>query len=68
MADKKLLASKTFWFNFLTAAVAAVAMLVPGAKVVGDFLSAHVAEIGMVWGLVGVVLRLVTKNAVTLVE
>ncbi len=68
MVSKTLLESKTFWFNFATAVVAAVTLLVPGAKGVGDFLQAHVAEIGLVWGMIGMFLRLVTSGKITLVD
>jgi len=58
---KNILKSKTFWFGLATA----LAPLIPS---VGDFLKANSASIGMVWGAVSIVLRMVTKDKVVLID
>lgn len=65
MGTKLLWTSKTFIFNLLTAILAVVSIFVPAVK---DVLTAHIAEFGMVWGLAGILLRLVTKDKVVLTE
>ena len=62
MAPKKLWLSKTFW---LATVVPVVAAFIPG---VGAFAASHVTEVTLVWGLLNLVLRAVTKDAVTLVD
>jgi len=59
--SKSILASKTFWFGILTA----VAPLFPG---VGTFIAEHTATIGMLWGALAIVLRLVTKEKIKLID
>lgn len=58
--------SKTILLNAVLGILAAVALLVPGASVVKDFITAHAAEIGVAWSVLGVLLRLVTKDKVVL--
>lgn len=56
--------SKTILFGAITAILSGMAVFMPGAKVVSDFLAAHAAEIGMVWGVLAIVLRTVNSNIV----
>jgi hypothetical protein len=58
---KNVLKSKTFWFGILTA----FSPLIPS---VGKFLSENTAQIGMVWGAVSIVLRMVTKDKIVLID
>jgi hypothetical protein len=58
---KSVLKSKTFYFGLATA----IAPLFP---VVGEYLSANAAQIGMIWGAVSIVLRMVTKEKVVLID
>jgi hypothetical protein len=59
--QKSVLKSKTFYFGLATA----FAPLFPG---VGSFIAENTASIGMVWGAVSIVLRLVTKEKLVLGE
>lgn len=59
--NKSVLKSKTFYFGLLTA----VAPLIPAVQ---TFLSENTAQIGMVWGAVSIVLRMVTKDKVVLID
>lgn len=51
--------SKTFWLN----AVMLVAMAVPAAK---GFIEQYFSEVGMGWALINMVLRLVSKERLSL--
>ena len=59
--QKTVLKSKTFYFGLLSA----IAPLFPA---VADILKDHPAEIGMVWGTLTILLRLVTKSKLVLTE
>jgi hypothetical protein len=59
--NKSVLKSKTFWFGLISG----VAPLFP---VVQEFMAANAASIGVVWGALAIVLRLVTKDKVVLIE
>jgi len=60
MLEKTVLKSKTFYLGLVTA----LAPLLPG---VGAWVADNVATVGLVWGGLTVLLRLVTKDKVTLV-
>jgi hypothetical protein len=68
MPVKKPYLSKTIIINAIMGVVGAVAAFVPGAAVVSQFITNHAAEIGMVWGLINIVLRLITKDKISLSE
>ena len=68
MPTKKPYLSKTIITNAILGVVGAVAAFVPGAAVVSQFITAHAAEIGMVWGLLNIVLRLITKEKIQLAD
>ena len=60
---KSIFASKTFWFNALTSVVA-IAVFAQDSVLLADY-PQTVALIGTGIGMVNVVLRLITKEAVT---
>lgn len=68
METKKPWQSRTLVLNALMGVIAAVALFVPGASVVSDFLKGHEGEAVMVWSLLNVVLRAVTKDKIALVD
>lgn len=57
--EKSVLKSKTFYFGLITA----VAPLFPA---VGAWMAANTDTIGLLWGALAIVLRLVTKDKVVL--
>jgi hypothetical protein len=59
---KSLFASKTFWVNFLTTAIAMLALL-GGQEWIADYPKAT-AAIGAALGLLNIVLRIITVDAV----
>jgi len=59
--SKKPWLSKTVWLGIVTG----VAPFIPG---VSEWVSTHVAEIGLVWGALAIALRLVTKEKVKLID
>ncbi len=58
--------SKTLVVNAVLGVVAAVAVFLPGAQSVHDFITGHAAEIGMGWSILNIILRAVTKDKVAL--
>ncbi len=65
---KKPWQSKTILINAIIALVGAVALFVPAAGSVGAWINSHGGEIGMGWGVLNMILRLVTKDKITLVD
>ena len=63
---KKPWQSKTLLLNGIAGLLAAVALFVPQAADVQVFIAAHAAEIGMVWAILGIALRAVTKDKIGL--
>lgn len=68
MENKKPWQSKTMLLNAVAGLVGAVALFVPGASVVTEFLAAHAAELTMVWGILNMIVRTVTKDKIALVD
>ena len=68
MPAKSPLLSRTIWFGALTAILSGLAGLVPALAPVSAWLSANAALVGVIWGVLAVGLRLVTKGAVELGE
>ena len=58
---KKPWFSKTIWLGLFTG----VAPFIPGGA---EFISANLATVGIVWGLLSTVLRFVTKDKIQLGE
>lgn len=48
--------------------IVAVLPVVPGAEAIKLFVESNIAMIGMVWSVLGIIVRLVTKSKVTLVD
>lgn len=72
---KSVWQSKSWWFSGVTAIAGLLAwlgQLIPGVEPVAvslnHFLSENAAVIGTIWGGVAMILRLVTKDAVKLVD
>lgn len=59
---KKPWLSKTVWVNLFLAIVGVIAAFVPGASVVTDWVASHGEVVAMVFGLVNLILRAVTKD------
>lgn len=57
--QKNILLSKTFWLNLLLA----LSPLLPG---VGEWLASHMELVASIWGGLNIVLRLISKDKVTL--
>ena len=66
MENKKPWQSKTVVVNALMGLFGAVALFMPGAASAAEFLTSHAAEISVVWGVANVILRLVTKDKISL--
>lgn len=63
---KKPWQSKTLLTNGVLGLVGFVALFIPGAELVQTFMSAHASEIAMVWSILNIVLRAVTKDKISL--
>lgn len=66
---KKPWQSKTMVLNALFGLAAALSLFLPAqAGVVKSLLEAHPAEIGMIWSLLNIALRAITKEKVSLAD
>lgn len=68
MDTKKPWQSKTIVLNFIFTALSTAALFFPQANFVTQFLNAHMVEIGMAWGMLGMLLRFITKDQIQLVD
>ncbi len=66
METKKPWLSKTIMLNALMAVLGVVAIFWPGASMASDFLKAHSVEVGVAWSVANMLLRLVSKDAISL--
>lgn len=64
--SKKPWESKTIVIGAVSSVVSGVAMLVPHLSIITDWIGSHGAVIGMVWGVLAVLLRLVSKGSISL--
>lgn len=63
---KKPYLSRTIIVNTLLGVISAVSLFVPAAAPVAEFIKSHAAEIGMVWGILNIILRAITKDKIQL--
>ena len=68
MENKKPWQSKTLVLNALLGLISCVALFVPGAKAVSDFINANGAMIGAIWAFANIVLRSISKDKIVLVD
>jgi len=68
MEGKKPWQSKSILVNALCGVGLALSPFVPGLESVSQFVQGHAVEIGVGWSVLNVVLRLVTKEKITLVD
>lgn len=68
METKKPWQSKTLVLNGVSGLVLFVALFLPQAHVVSDFISAHGVEVGVAWSVLNVLLRAITKDKISLVD
>lgn len=66
MDSKKPWQSKTMMLNGLMGLLAFVALFWSGASGVSEFLNGHGGEIAMVWSILNIILRAVTKDKISL--
>jgi len=68
METKKPWQSKTLVVNAVLGVIAFIALFFPGAEAAHTFINAHGSEIGMLWALLNIVLRAITKDKIGLVD
>lgn len=68
MASKPWYLSKSIWLSLVGGIASALAAAFPQANAVSQFIAANLPVIGMIWGVLGLVVRLVTKDKISLVE
>jgi len=67
-ASKKPWQSRTILVNALVGVAAALLPFFPGLASVGSFFSAHSSEVVVVWSILNIVLRAITKDKISLVD
>lgn len=60
--------SKTIWLNLIGGICVALAAILPGANSVQQWLVDNAALLGGAWSVLGVILRLISKDKVVLVD
>ena len=65
---KKPWQSRTLVLNGVVGLCAAVGLFLPGALSISDWIAANGASVTLVWSLANMVLRVVTKEKVTLID
>ncbi len=68
MENKKPWFSKTMWLNLVCGLLAAVAGFYPHANDFSAWITANMPMIGMGWGVLGMGLRLISKDKISLVD
>lgn len=68
MEGKKPWQSKTIIVNAVLGLMAALAVFMPGASEVSAWIGAHGGEIAVGWSILNVLLRLITKDKISLVD
>lgn len=63
---KKPWESKTILVNAIIGFCGALALFVPNAKFVSDFISSHGGEITMIWSILNIILRSISKDKIVL--
>lgn len=65
-SNKKPWQSRTMLLNGIAGLLAFISLFAPGGEVVKQFLGDHSAEIAMVWSLLNIFLRAITKDKIVL--
>lgn len=60
--------SKTIWMNVILGVLVAVAPLLAPASHYADVIKASAPTIGLVWSVLGIGIRLITKGSISLEE
>jgi hypothetical protein len=68
MEPKKPWFSKTMWLNFLMGIAAGVAVFLPQANELTVWINGHMGEIGIGWSILGMFLRAISKDRISLDE
>lgn len=68
VASKSPFTSKTVWLSAIGGIVSAVAAFFPQANVVSNFIAANLPVIGMVWSILALIVRAITKDKIKLSE
>ena len=66
METKKPWQSRTMVLNALMGLAAAASLFIPQAHVVPDYISANPTQVALIWSILNMVLRAVTKDKVSL--
>ena len=66
MESKKPWFSKTIIINAIAGLSIALSPFIPALAGVNPFIQSHIAVIGSAWAMLNIIVRLITKNAVSL--
>lgn len=68
METKKPWQSKTILVNAVIGVGLAISPFMPGGQIVADWLSANLGTVGLIWSVLNIALRAITKGRVVLVD
>lgn len=65
---KKPWQSKTILLNAVIGVCIALSPFMPGGQIVADWIRAHMETVGLVWMVLNIALRAITKGKIVLVD
>lgn len=65
---KPVILSKTIWLNAIAAVCIALSSFLPGASDVKVFIDSNAGTLGMVWAVLGMGIRLITKDKISFID
>jgi len=68
MNSKSPFQSKTILLNGIFGFLSFCALFTPGAESIKTFIDAHATEIGIFWSVANVILRVITKERISLTD
>lgn len=66
--NKPILLSKTIWLNAVAGMCLALSAFLPAASEIKAFIDGNAMTLGMIWSVLGMAIRLITKDKISLID